>query len=174
MKITRAKPTPSQTPTGNLAIKNWDKYQSLSKTGKPLPWLRDFADQAIDLDYSRLSLFERGLLQECRRLCTRTGGRPIHGDFTYIARACNIKDTDRARLGHALDTLIQRGFLIPVESANVISRAETDTEQKQKQKQKQSRAEADPGSDSSLTQAKGSGKEPAGFHKDESGDWVQD
>jgi hypothetical protein len=147
-----------------LAIKNWDKYQS-NRAGKPLPWLRDYADQTIDPAYSRLSLFERGLLQECRRLRTRTQHN-LHNDITWIARASNTITTDRARLQHALDTLIQRGFLTPTKSRrDPTTDTDTETEQNQKQKQSQRRdSRTEGGSDSRMPDqtTEGSGSKSQG------------
>jgi hypothetical protein len=45
-----------------LAIKDWDTFQS-SRTGKPMPWLRDHSDQVADPEYSRLTAYQRCILQ---------------------------------------------------------------------------------------------------------------
>lgn len=96
-----------------LEVKNWGKYQA---SMKHRDWIRDYVNQNDDEDLGVLSLFERGLLQELRRLRGRTG-RNIYNDVTHIALAIHAKGTDRPHIRHALDTLIARKFLIPTNQA---------------------------------------------------------
>lgn len=91
-----------------LAIKNWEKYQSGKKGWD---WIKDYVNQNDDEELSGLSLFERGLLQELRRVRGRSG-KNIHNDVTHIARAIHAKVTDRPHLRHAIDTLIARNILV--------------------------------------------------------------
>lgn len=91
-----------------LAIKNWSKYQSGKKGWD---WIKDYVNQGDDEDLGGLSLFERGLLQELRRLRGRSG-KNIPNDATHIARAIHALGTDRARIGNAIETLIERNILV--------------------------------------------------------------
>lgn len=91
-----------------LAFKNWSKYQSGKKGWD---WIKDYVNQNDDDALSGLSLFERGLLQELRRVRGRSG-KNIHNDVSHIARAIQARVTDRPHLRHAIDTLIARGVLI--------------------------------------------------------------
>jgi hypothetical protein len=92
-----------------LAIKNWEKYQSGKKGWD---WIKDYVNQDDDKDLAALSMFERGLLQELRRVRGRSG-KNIDNDVTHIARAIHAKGTDRPHIRHALDTLIARNILVP-------------------------------------------------------------
>lgn len=91
-----------------LAIKNWKKYQS-SKKG--YDWIKDYVNQNDDKELSGLSFFERGLLQELRRLRGRSG-KNIHNDVTHIAQAIHAKGTDRPHIRHAIATLVARDVLV--------------------------------------------------------------
>lgn len=99
-----------------LAFKNWAKYQSGKKGWD---WIKDYVNQNDDEDLSGLSLFERGLLQELRRVRGRSG-KNIHNTVTHIAGAIHAKSTDRPHIRHAVATLLARGVLIltnePVDS----------------------------------------------------------
>lgn len=88
-----------------LAIKNWDKYQSGKKGWG---WIKDYVNQDDDKDMAALSMFERGVLQELRRVRGRSG-KNIDNDMTLIASATHAKGTDRARIGNAIATLIEIG-----------------------------------------------------------------
>lgn len=91
-----------------LAIKNWEKFQSGKKGWD---WIKDYVNQDDDKDMAALSMFERGLLQELRRVRGRSG-KNIANDMKLIASATHAKGTDRARIGNAIGTLIQRKILI--------------------------------------------------------------
>ena len=91
-----------------LAIKNWGKYQSGKKGWD---WIKDYVNQNDDDELSGLSMFERGLLQELRRLRGRSG-KNIKNSVTHIAGAIHAKVTDRPHIRHAIDTLIARGILV--------------------------------------------------------------
>lgn len=93
-----------------LAIKNWAKYQKLFR-GKPARYIFDYTDQDSDYDFSKLTMFERGVYAGCRRLRGRFGHN-LHNDATWVARALNTLPTDRARISNAMRTLIERGLLI--------------------------------------------------------------
>jgi hypothetical protein len=90
-------------------IKNWDTYQSrMSNKGS---WIKDANDQAADPEYQRLTMFQRAVLQECRRLRSRFG-KPIPYDPNYVASAASVLPKDRIRLWQALHKLVASGFLV--------------------------------------------------------------
>lgn len=91
-----------------LAIKNWDKYQSGKKGWD---WIKDYVNQDDDKDLAKLSMFQRGLLQELRRVRGRSG-KNIDNDLDLIASATHAIGTDRARLKNAIKTLIERKILV--------------------------------------------------------------
>lgn len=95
-----------------LTVRNWDKYQSKTKSDKSLPWVRDYTDQTVDDAYSRLTLFQRAVLQECRRLRGRLG-KNIPNDAAYIGRAACVLPEERRLLPRALSVLVLRGLLEP-------------------------------------------------------------
>jgi hypothetical protein len=99
-----------------LAIRNWNKFQQQSKTGK-LAWCKLYAAQADDIEYQRLTTFERGVLHDAYLVVTRTG-RNLHADLTWFARTTNTLPRYHARLTHAIQTLITRRFLTPTASEN--------------------------------------------------------
>lgn len=90
-----------------LAVKNWDKYQAGTR-GK---WIKDYVDRESDPDYAKLTMFQRALLDGICRLRGRLG-KNLPNDSTHIARALLVCATERPRIGNAIDTLIERGFLI--------------------------------------------------------------
>lgn len=94
-----------------LAIKNWDKYQP-GRKGKS-EWIKDYTSKDEDEDYEKLSLFQRQVLDSVRRLRGRLGKNPPN-DAGYIARAMHAIGTDRPHIGHAISTLVSRGFLVIV------------------------------------------------------------
>jgi hypothetical protein len=107
-----------------LAIKNWEKFQTPpKKDGQPLPWLRDYADQIADMDYCRLTVYQRGILQECRRLVQRRLTN-IPNDAQFIGRAASLMPQDRINLRSTIAHLIAKGFLVPTESTNPHLRGE--------------------------------------------------
>ena len=100
--------TPAASNPALYEIRNWDKYQS-ANTHK---WIKDYSGREDDSDFSKLSIFQRGLLEGICRLRARTG-KPICVEPTYIARALHTISTDRPHLKHAIGTLISHRFLVP-------------------------------------------------------------
>jgi len=97
-----------------LAIKNWDKYQSDDKgrvRGGSSPWVKDWTDKESDDGYMALTVFQRYILDGCRRLRGKFG-KNIPNDPMYVARALHIGRTDRPHVRHAVSTLTVRGFLL--------------------------------------------------------------
>jgi hypothetical protein len=91
-----------------LAINDWEDYQTCIKNRE---WIKDYVCQNDRHKFASLSMFERGLLQELRRVRGRTGMN-IENDIGHIALAIHAKVTDRPHLRHAIDTLIARRILI--------------------------------------------------------------
>lgn len=98
-----------------LAIKNWHKYQGgrMKNRGdeKRTSWIKDYIEKEADPEYSKLSFFQRYVLDGCCRLRGRLG-RNLPNDPSYIARALYAAPSDRSHLGHAIATLTSRGFLL--------------------------------------------------------------
>src|SRR5579862_3591600 len=94
-----------------LAIKNWAKYQSSLKQ-PTMSWIKDYSDQTVDTEYARLTIFQRAVLQECRRLRGRLGAN-IPNDAAFIGRAACVLPEERRLIPRTLGTLIARGFLVP-------------------------------------------------------------
>lgn len=92
-----------------LEIKNWNRYQPSFRRMK---YVRDWADREDDPDFCSLSAFERAILEGICRLRARTGKHAPHNAH-YIGTALSLISTDRPHVGHALGTLISRGFLVP-------------------------------------------------------------
>jgi hypothetical protein len=99
-----------------VEIKNWDKYQSANCT----KWIKDYTSKEDDPDFASLTMFQRALLEGLCRLRARMG-QAIHTEVTYLSLALHIGVTDRPHVGHAIRTLISRGFLIPQNQQDNIS-----------------------------------------------------
>jgi hypothetical protein len=91
-----------------LAINDWEEYQTDMKNRE---WIKDSVCQNDRHKFASLSMFERGVLQELRRLRGRTRMN-IENDVAHIALAIHAKVTDRSHLRHAIGTLIARRILI--------------------------------------------------------------
>jgi hypothetical protein len=91
-----------------LAINDWEEYQTDMKNRE---WIKDSVCQNDRHKFACLSMFERGVLQELRRVRGRTRMN-IENDVAHIALAIHAKVTDRPHLRHAIDTLIARRILI--------------------------------------------------------------
>jgi hypothetical protein len=122
------RPTEPTTPKAPfLEIRNWNKFQAISKTGKSLPWCKLYSAQADDIEYQRLSTFERGVLHDLYLVRTRTA-RPLHNDPTWLTRTTNTLPRYNARFTDAVHTLITRGFLTPTESVNLTCESEKESD----------------------------------------------
>lgn len=125
--MTDSKKQPEQT-LPYLAIKNWNKFQQRSKNGMQLPWFRDYTGQSDDPAYASLSLYARGVLQECRRLVQRTGRNipfvaqgglnPVSAVAHHVSNSASAPPQDRINVRSAIAQLIAKGFLTPTESAD--------------------------------------------------------
>lgn len=100
-----------------LAIKNWRKYQAIEDDLGRAPWIKDYVDKDEDPDRTKLSMFCGGLLDRLYRLRARYG-RILNNDVTWITQATHTHRTDRARIGYAIRTLIERNFIIPTDDEN--------------------------------------------------------
>lgn len=99
-----------------LRLDNWKKYQPddrLRNKEAQLPWIRDYTKKLDNYDFIQLTLLQRALFEG---LCLLAGKRPLRtipNDPTYISRALHVQATDIPHVGHALATLISRGFVLP-------------------------------------------------------------
>jgi hypothetical protein len=92
-----------------LAIKGWNKHQSLNRAGK---WIKDYTSQSSDDDVlSQLTMFQRGVFQELRRVRGRLGGN-IRYELKFILTAMCARLEDRPRIPAAIDELLACGQLI--------------------------------------------------------------
>ncbi len=104
---------PTQTaPSANnptfLEIKNWNKFQAANT----FKWIKDYTNREDDLEFSRLTMFQRGLLEGLCRLRARTS-RPIPYDAVYISSALQVIGVERHCVYRSLVVLVSRGFLVP-------------------------------------------------------------
>ena len=124
-----------------LAIDGWREFQPLRGRGE---WIKDSTIQQDKEKFLGLGFFERGLLQELRRVRGRIG-KNIPYDLTYILSATHAKVTDRPHVSHALSTLLSRGILVltdqQVDAAKVPER-EIEKENKKEKKIKPISSEA--------------------------------
>ena len=79
---------------------------------KPTLWIKDYVNRLDDSAYSRLTMFQRGLLDELRRLRGRTG-KNIRNDPKYIVRATQVPPKEAHCVPQAIRKLTSSGFLIP-------------------------------------------------------------
>jgi hypothetical protein len=105
-----------------LAIKNWHKFQGgrMRDENRPRAWIKNYLDKESDHDYSKLTCFQRYVLDACQRLRGRLG-KNLPNDPVYIARAVCIVAEERHCLPQALRKLVLSGFLI-------LSNQQTDTQ----------------------------------------------
>ena len=95
-----------------IAVKNWGKYQERMKNGSvKRPFVRDAAHKDSDPDYSKLTAYQRYVLDGLRRLVAVHGRNP-HNDPTWVARALCMLPRDHAHIAHAIRTLYAHHFLI--------------------------------------------------------------
>ena len=91
-----------------LAIKNWDKYQSAKKS---CTWIKDYVEKDFDPEFSKLTVFQRGLLDMCCRLRGRQA-KNLSNDPLWIVRAVSILPQERRNAISAISQLIVKGFLV--------------------------------------------------------------
>lgn len=135
-----------------LAIRNWETFQSLSRSGK---WIKDYTDQSgTDADISKLSMFARGVLQELRRLRGKLG-KNVPYDMEYILSAIHALGTDRPHVHHTIGTLISRGFLIVSNQAVDSVNSSENKKEKENKKEPKSSARAARGGNTQTAKATG-------------------
>jgi hypothetical protein len=142
---TRNKKHPPISTAPYLEIRNWEKFQTAARQGKSLPWCKLYSSQADDIEYQRLTAFQRGVLHDCYLVVTRTS-HPLHNDITWLARTMHTLGTDRTHLQHAINTLISRGFLTSLESSNADLRGEESKSENEKKSESEKESEPE-GSD---------------------------
>ena len=117
-----------------LAIKNWEKYQSLSRSGR---WIKDYTAQDDDLTISKLSIFQQGVLQAIRRIRGRIGSN-VPNDCEYIMSAMSARLKDRPRIPRAISELIACGLLL------VTNQQHDSVKTSEKEKEKEIKKEKEP------------------------------
>lgn len=91
-----------------LAIRNWDNYQT-AKRGAA--WIKDYTEKEADLEYSRLTCFQRYVLDGLCRLRGRLGHN-VPNDPKYVATALQIVPKERTHVPQAIHKLSANGFLV--------------------------------------------------------------
>lgn len=102
-----------------LRVKNWKKYQLDNRMRNKeikLKFVLSWTEKFDDVDYVKLSLFERGLYNDMIALAGKRPARTLPNDPTWIARSMHVSRTEMPRVPHALATLIERGFIIPMDT----------------------------------------------------------
>jgi hypothetical protein len=95
-----------------IAVRNWAKYQGrLKSLGTQRPRIMMAAHIDSDPDYSKLTFFQRYVLDALRRLTALHGHNP-YNDPTWVARATLAGRKDAPHVPHAIRTLTARGFLV--------------------------------------------------------------
>ena len=97
-----------------LAIHGYERWQvdkgGKLRDGKTSEWVKDYCRKDSDPDYSRLTFYQRYVLDGLRRLTGLHGGWP-HNDPTWVSRALCAGPKDRPHVPHALRTLTAHGLL---------------------------------------------------------------
>jgi hypothetical protein len=102
-----------------LRVRNWERYQpgkKLFKKDARLKYVLDWTDKLDNVDFQRLTYFERALFSQ---VCLVAGTRPLRSvlnDPTWLARETHALRTDIPHVPHALATLIAQGYLIPMKT----------------------------------------------------------
>jgi hypothetical protein len=102
-----------------LRVRNWERYQpgkKLFKKDARLKYVLDWTDKLDNVDFQRLTYFERALFSQ---VCLVAGTRPLRSvlnDPTWLARETHALRTDIPHVPHALSTLIAQGYLIPMKT----------------------------------------------------------
>ena len=107
-----------------LAIKNWRKFQTI-EDGKPAEYVKDYCGKDADLERTKLSVFQAGILDRMYRLHGHTG-RMLHNDIAWLIQAMHIPRKDAPHVQHAVDALIERKFIIPTNDENFEASAATE------------------------------------------------
>lgn len=99
-----------------LAIKNWEKYQKnklgkVTANGDSVQYIKMWTDRDSDPDYSKLTGFQRYIIDGCCRLRGRFG-RNLCNDPVWVSRALCIISVERHCMSRTIDVLVSSGFLI--------------------------------------------------------------
>jgi hypothetical protein len=109
-----------------LRVKNWEKYQpsgKLFKKGARLPWIKDYTDKLDNADFHKLTFFQRELYSSVCRLVGVRSLRTVPNDPVWIASAVHTLREERHCVPQALAKLIAYGFLIPIETEEILEGA---------------------------------------------------
>jgi hypothetical protein len=99
-----------------LSIKNWNKYQrnkagNVTASGESARYIKMWTDRDSDPDYSRLTGFQRYVLDGCCRLRGRFG-KNLPNDTIWVSRALCILSVERHCVPRTIAVLLERGFLV--------------------------------------------------------------
>lgn len=119
-------------------IKNWETYQSLSRSGT---WIKDYTNQEDDEDYCDLTVFQRGILQELRRLRGRLG-RNLPTNVQWLVNSMSLKPQDRINAGSAIRQLLALGWLVLTDQKlNVDNSSEKESKKEKENKNREEKKE---------------------------------
>lgn len=100
-----------------LAVKNWEKYQPAYTSGQRARWIRSWVDKYDDLIYSRLSVFQRHILDGIRDMRGKLGKNPP-ADEQWLCNALALHRGERSHVGTTLQRLQDDGFLVLTNQQN--------------------------------------------------------
>lgn len=93
---------------------NADVVKKAKRSGGTVPWIKDYAGQLEDPEYTMLTLAERGLLKDLRLLAARRGNK-ILDDESYLRS--QLRCSPRTALVPKLHRLRALAFLEPYDPA---------------------------------------------------------
>jgi hypothetical protein len=119
-----------------LAIKNWRKYQSTDEVAAST-WIKDYVNKDIDPDFSRLTIFQQGMLDKLQRLRGKIG-RHLPDDVQYLLRATLVHSQERKNAARAIALLLDSGFLIPTNQEDELLEERREEERRGEESKKES------------------------------------
>jgi hypothetical protein len=112
---------------GWIVIPNWAKFQHYPDN-RGIIWVKDYLDQLDRDDYGDLTLAERGLLLDLRKLYARRRGL-VRSDTKTLSRALTVRVTQQQ-----LDSLNDAGFIEIVARRPLALRALARREEEERKK----------------------------------------
>jgi len=94
-----------------LAIKNWEKYQAAYTNGKRARWIKSWVDKYDDPEYSRLTVFQRHILDGIRDMRGAIGKNPPN-DSIWVGNALNLTSGCKRYVRRTIQILAKYGFLV--------------------------------------------------------------
>ena len=108
-----------------IVIPGWSKFQHYPDN-RGIVWVKDYLDQLDRDDYMDLTLAERGLLADLRKLFARRRGL-VHADAKLLSRALTVRVTQKH-----LDSLNDAGFIQIVASKPLAQKRSKKREEKKR------------------------------------------